>query len=180
MDTVNPSLLIVEDNEVFIERLAKAMTKRGFTVFTALGIHDVETHLNAHLSPDYAIVDMKLEDGNGLDVMQKLHQANPQIRAIMLTAYANIASAVASIKFGAIDYLPKPADADQIYNALMGLVKIQETTDEEELVMTPNRLKWEYIQRAFEECEHNVSATARRLKMHRRTLQRILAKYAPK
>jgi two-component system response regulator RegA len=121
---------------------------------------------------------MKLEDGYGLDLVTTLKRSNPNIRIIMLTAYANIASAVTAIKLGAIDYLPKPADADQIYKVLMG-EKIPENPDTNS-IPSPDRIRWEYIQRSFEECDHNVSQTARKLKMHRRTLQRILAKYAPR
>ncbi|MBN9564720.1 MAG: response regulator [Alphaproteobacteria bacterium] len=176
-ELLKPKLLIVDDNIVFLDRLGKAMESKGFVVTKAESIATCEALL-AHETFTHTILDMKLEDGHGLDLVTKLKSTNPGIRIIMLTAYANIASAVAAIKLGAIDYLPKPADADQIYKVLMG-EKIDEQPNIDS-VPSPDRIRWEYIQRSFEECDHNVSATARKLKMHRRTLQRILSKYAPK
>jgi two-component system response regulator RegA len=130
------------------------------------------------IRPDYAVVDLRLGDGSGLDVVTALHEARADVRIVMLTGYGNIATAVAAVKHGAIDYLPKPADADQVAAALLG--GGDEMPPPPEHPMTADRVRWEHIQRVYEQCDRNVSETARRLRMHRRTLQRILAKYAPK
>ena len=129
-------------------------------------------------APAYAVVDMRLEDGNGLEIIKALREARPDIRIVMMTAYGNIATAVAAVKAGAIDYLPKPADADQIYAALTETKNPLPPPPEDP--MSADRVRWEHIQRVFEQCNRNVSETARRLKMHRRTLQRILNKHAPR
>jgi two-component system response regulator RegA len=170
-------LLIVDDDEPFCRRLAQALEKRGFTVHTANSVADGK-RLAAATKPDYAVVDLRLGDGSGLDVVTALHEASVDTRVVMLTGYGNIATAVAAVKQGAIDYLPKPADADQVFAALMG--EGAELPTPPELPMTADRVRWEHIQRVYEQCDRNVSETARRLRMHRRTLQRILAKYAPK
>lgn len=172
------TLLIVDDDQPLLQRLARAMEKRGFTVVTADSVAKGLV-LAAGASPDYAVIDLRLADGSGLDVVKALRQTRPQTRIIMLTGYGNIATAVAAVKAGAVDYLPKPADADQITAAL--------TRGEGDALPPPpdnpmpaDRVRWEHIQRVFEQCDRNVSETARRLRMHRRTLQRILAKRAPR
>ena len=171
------SLLIVEDDKAFLERLARAMEGRGFTVTTAQSVSDgllqVET-----AAPAFAIVDMRLGDGNGLDVISGIKKRRPEARAIILTGYANIATAVNAVKLGAVDYLAKPIDADDVAAALVAIdnKKIEPPKNP----MSPNRVRWEHIQRVYEVCDRNVSETARRLKMHRRTSQRVLAKHAPK
>jgi two-component system, response regulator RegA len=172
------TLLLVDDDKPFLTRLARAMETRGFVVRTAEtvaeGISEVKT-----LAPGYAVVDLRLSDGNGLDVIEALHAARPEARVVVLTGYGNIATAVTAVKLGAIDYLAKPADADAVYGALMS-----ETAEARNALpenpMSADRVRWEHIQRVFELCNRNVSETARRLNMHRRTLQRILAKRAPK
>ena len=121
---------------------------------------------------------MRLEDGSGLEIIQSIKISSPSTRSLLLTGYGNIATAVAAIKSGAIDYLPKPAEIDQIYNALTSSKKILPSPPENP--MTADRIRWEHIQRVFLQCNRNVSETARRLRMHRRTLQRILSKHAPK
>ena len=128
--------------------------------------------------PAYAVVDLRLEDGNGLDVVSALHQKRPDARAVVLTGYGNIATAVTAVKLGAIDYLSKPADADDVINALLATGENAPAPPENP--MSADRVRWEHIQRVYELCNHNVSETARRLNMHRRTLQRILAKRAPR
>ena len=128
--------------------------------------------------PAYAVVDMRLGDGNGLDVIEAIRARRPDARAIVLTGYGNIATAVTAVKLGAVDYLAKPADADDIYAALTA--QPGEKTPPPENPMSADRVRWEHIQRVFEACDRNVSETARRLNMHRRTLQRILAKRAPR
>ena len=171
------SLLIVEDDKSFLQRLARAMEGRGFTVTTAESVADGLTQLET-TSPAFAVVDMRLEDGNGLDVISALKRRRPDARAIILTGYGNIATAVNAVKLGAVDYLSKPVDADDVVAALLALEGRR--AEPPENPMSADRVRWEHIQRIYELCGRNVSQTARRLNMHRRTLQRILAKRAPK
>jgi two-component system, response regulator RegA len=171
------SLLIVEDDKSFLQRLARAMESRGFTVTTAESVADGLTQLET-ISPAFAVVDMRLEDGNGLDVISALKRRRPDARAIILTGYGNIATAVNAVKLGAVDYLSKPVDADDVVAALLALDGRK--AEPPENPMSADRVRWEHIQRIYELCSRNVSETARRLNMHRRTLQRILAKRAPK
>ncbi len=168
-------LLILEDDAAFCERLGRAMSERGFRVRAAQTLAEARAMLGDG-APDYAVLDLKLGDGSGLDLVAELRASNADCRVVILTGYGNIASAVAAIKAGAANYLPKPADADEMLAAL------RQTEAVSEIPATPmsaDRVRWEHIQRVYEECGHNVSATARRLRMHRRTLQRILAKHAP-
>jgi two-component system response regulator RegA len=171
------SLLIVDDDERFAERLGRAMERRGFAVNIATSVKQGRA-LAERSAPRFAVVDLRLQDGSGLDVVQAIHDRRPEARVIVLTGYGNIATAVAAVKAGAVDYLPKPADADQVEAALRqsddGLPPPPEQP------MSADRVRWEHIQRVYEQCNRNVSETARRLRMHRRTLQRILAKYAPR
>ena len=171
------SLLIVEDDKSFLQRLARAMEGRGFAVTTAESVADGLTQLET-TSPAFAVVDMRLEDGNGLDVISALKRRRPDARAIILTGYGNIATAVNAVKLGAVDYLSKPVDAEDVVAALLALEGRK--AEPPENPMSADRVRWEHIQRIYELCGRNVSETARRLNMHRRTLQRILAKRAPK
>jgi two-component system response regulator RegA len=171
------SLLIVEDDKSFLQRLARAMEGRGFAVTTAESVADGLSRLET-ASPAFAVVDMRLEDGNGLDVISALKRRRPDARAIILTGYGNIATAVNAVKLGAVDYLSKPVDADDVVAALLALDGRK--AEPPENPMSADRVRWEHIQRIYELCGRNVSETARRLNMHRRTLQRILAKRAPK
>jgi len=171
------SLLIVEDDKSFLQRLARAMEGRGFTVTTAESVADGLAQLES-ASPAFAVVDMRLEDGNGLDVISALKRRRPDARAIILTGYGNIATAVNAVKLGAVDYLSKPVDADDVVAALLAIDGRK--AEPPENPMSADRVRWEHIQRIYELCGRNVSETARRLNMHRRTLQRILAKRAPK
>lgn len=171
------SLLLVDDDEPFLKRLAKAMEKRGFEVETAGSVAAGKAIATAR-PPAYAVCDLRLEDGNGLDVVEVLREKRPDCRIVVLTGYGAIATAVAAVKIGATDYLSKPADATDITNAL--LASDDEMPPPPENPMSADRVRWEHIQRVFELCDHNVSETARRLNMHRRTLQRILAKRAPR
>lgn len=171
------TLLIVDDDKPFLQRIARAMETRGFAVETADSIAEGLAKVEAN-PPQYAVVDMRLGDGNGLDVIELLRVRRPDARAVILTGYGNIATAVTAVKLGAIDYLSKPSDADDILRALT-----QGPSDKAPLPENPmsaDRVRWEHIQRVYELCERNVSETARRLNMHRRTLQRILAKRAPR
>ena len=172
------SLLIVEDDAIFLARLARAMERRGFTVETADSVAGGIAAVRAR-RPAFAVVDLRLGDGSGLDVVSALREVRPDSRAVMLTGYGNIATAVAAVKAGAVDYLTKPADADAIEAALMQRDDGPPPPPPEQ-PMSADRVRWEHIQRIYEQCERNVSETARRLRMHRRTLQRILAKHAPR
>jgi two-component system response regulator RegA len=171
------TLLIVDDDAPFRQRLAQAMERRGYTVTTA---DSVATGIEAAglQRPAFAVVDLRLGDGNGLEVVPALRAARGDARIIVLTGYGNIASAVTAVKSGAVDYLSKPADADAVEAAL--LQRGPTLPPPPEQPMTADRVRWEHIQRVFEQCDRNVSETARRLRMHRRTLQRILSKYAPR
>jgi two-component system response regulator RegA len=171
------TLLIVDDDKPFLQRLGRAMESRGFDVEVAETVKEGLAHIRQQ-PPDYAVVDMRLEDGNGLDVIAVLKEVHPQTRAVVLTGYGNIATAVTAVKMGAIDYLAKPADADDVYNALMAPPDAK--AEPPENPMSADRVRWEHIQRVYDLCNRNVSETARRLNMHRRTLQRILAKRAPR
>ncbi|MDA9208077.1 ActR/PrrA/RegA family redox response regulator transcription factor [Octadecabacter sp.] len=173
----DPSLLLVDDDEPFLRRLAKAMEKRGFSVETAGSVAAGRAIATAR-PPAYAVVDLRLEDGTGLDVVETLRARRPESRIVVLTGYGAIATAVAAVKIGATDYLSKPADAADVMNAL--LAKPDELPPPPENPMSADRVRWEHIQRVYELCDRNVSETARRLNMHRRTLQRILAKRSPR
>jgi two-component system response regulator RegA len=171
------SLLIVDDDKPFLQRLARAMEMRGYSVETADSVADGMKKVEA-APPAYAVVDMRLEDGNGLEVIELIRKRRPDSRMVVLTGYGNIATAVTAVKLGAVDYLAKPADADEVHFALTR--QAGEKAPPPENPMSADRVRWEHIQRVYELCGHNVSETARRLNMHRRTLQRILAKRAPR
>lgn len=171
------SLLLVDDDAPFVRRLGRALESRGFSVEIAETVSEGLAKVEA-APPKYAVVDMRLGDGNGLDVIEAIRQRRSDTRMIVLTGYGNIATAVNAVKLGAIDYLAKPADADDVYAALTR--QPGEKAEPPENPMSADRVRWEHIQRVYEMCERNVSETARRLNMHRRTLQRILAKRAPR
>ncbi|MCX7346652.1 MAG: ActR/PrrA/RegA family redox response regulator transcription factor [Alphaproteobacteria bacterium] len=171
------SLLLVDDDKPFVTRLARAMETRGFDVRMAESVAEGVAMVR-QAAPAFAMVDLRLGDGNGLDVIEALHATRPEARVVVLTGYGNIATAVTAVKLGAIDYLAKPADADAVYGALVG--DSDSRTVLPDNPMSADRVRWEHIQRVYELCNRNVSETARRLNMHRRTLQRILAKRAPK
>lgn len=171
------SLLLVDDDLPFLTRLARAMEKRGFQTETAETVAAGKVIVQNH-APAYAVIDLRLEDGNGLEVVEALREKRPDARIVVLTGYGAIATAVAAVKMGATDYLSKPADANDITNAL--LAKGEMLPPPPENPMSADRVRWEHIQRVYELCDRNVSETARRLNMHRRTLQRILAKRSPR
>jgi two-component system response regulator RegA len=171
------TLLIVDDDQPLCQRLARAMERRGFVVTTADSVKGGIAAAKGS-PPAFAVVDLRLTDGSGLDVVSALREARPSARIVMLTGYGNIATAVAAVKKGAVDYLPKPADADAVERALLATEAALPPPPEDP--MSADRVRWEHIQRVFEQCDRNVSETARRLKMHRRTLQRILSKHAPR
>ena len=176
-DFTDKTLLIVDDDNPLRDRLARAMEKKGFQVAQAA---DVKTGINQakNTPPAFAVVDLRLGDGSGLTVVKEIRKFKKNSRIVMLTGYGNIPTAVAAVKAGAIDYIPKPADADDVENALLASPESKAIPPENP--MSADRVKWEHINRVFELCNRNVSETARRLKMHRRTLQRILSKRSPK
>ncbi|MEM8792706.1 MAG: ActR/PrrA/RegA family redox response regulator transcription factor [Pseudomonadota bacterium] len=171
------SLMIVDDDAPFRQRLARAMEKRGFDVTMAESVAEGMQHARRS-PPAYGVIDLRLEDGNGLDVVETIRELRPDSRVIVLTGYGAIATAVAAVKIGAVDYLSKPADADDVEKALLS--RGDDKPPPPENPMSADRVRWEHIQRVFELCDRNVSETARRLNMHRRTLQRILAKRSPR
>ena len=173
----DPSLLILDDDAPFRTRLARALATRGFGVAEASGVQEALDIARAK-PPAFAVLDLRLEDGSGLSVVEELRRRRPDCRVVMLTGYGNIATADAAVKAGALDYLPKPADADDVIKALMADPNRRPAPPENP--MSADRVRWEHIQRVYELCGHNVSEMARRLNMHRRTLQRILAKRAPR
>jgi two-component system response regulator RegA len=170
------TVMVLDDDAPLRTRLGRALESRGFQPVMVGSVAEALAALKVS-PPAFAVVDMRLEDGNGLSVVEALHTARPDARAVMLTGYGNIASAVAAVRAGAIDYLPKPADADDVVRALLAR---EDGPAPPENPMSADRVRWEHIQRVYELCGHNVSETARRLNMHRRTLQRILAKRAPR
>ena len=176
-DFADKSLLIVDDDYPLRDRLARAMAKKGFNVTQA---ENMEKGINQarNTPPAFAVVDLRLGDGSGLKVVEEIKKHKKDSRIIMLTGYGNIPTAVEAVKAGAIDYIPKPADADDVENALLASPKSKAIPPTNP--MSADRVKWEHINRIFELCNRNVSETARKLKMHRRTLQRILSKRSPK
>ena len=176
-DFTDKSLLIIDDDTPLRDRLARAMEKKGFLVTQAESVKEGIKQVKIS-PPAFAVVDLRLSDGSGLEVIKEIRKIKKDSRVVMLTGYGNIPTAVAAVKAGAIDYIPKPADADDVENALLALPETKARPPENP--MSADRVKWEHIHRVFELCNRNVSETARRLKMHRRTLQRILSKRSPK
>ncbi len=173
---VRAPLLLVDDDAPFRQRLQVTLERRGFAVTGCASIAEARQH--SALKPSHAVIDMRLEDGNGLDLVSELRALRPDIKIVVLTGYGNLATAVAAVKAGAVDYLAKPADPEDIIQALTALPGSRPEAPSEP--MSADRVRWEHIQRVYELCSRNVSETARRLKMHRRTLQRILAKRSPR
>ncbi|MFZ5668226.1 MAG: ActR/PrrA/RegA family redox response regulator transcription factor [Pseudomonadota bacterium] len=170
------SLLVLDDDAALRTRLGRALEQRGFDVRMVAGVAEALEAVKDS-APAFAVLDMRLDDGSGLKVVQAIRDARPEARVVMLTGYGNIATAVAAVKAGAVDYLAKPADADDVARALLAIGAAPQPPENP---MSADRVRWEHIQRVYELCGHNVSETARRLSMHRRTLQRILAKRAPR
>ena len=176
-DFEDKTLLIVDDDDPLRLRMARAMEKKGFVVKDAKTVENA-TKLVRSTPPKFALVDLRLEDGTGLDVVREINKAKKDSRIVMLTGYGNLPTAVAAVKAGAIDYMAKPVDADDVEAALLAAPDSKAKPPENP--MSADRVKWEHIHRVFELCNRNVSETARRLKMHRRTLQRILSKRSPR
>ena len=171
------SLLVLDDDAPLRTRLGRALEQRGFDPVLVGSVAEALAAVKAR-APAFAVLDMRLEDGTGLRVVEAVRDARPDARIIMLTGYGNIATAVQAVKAGAVDYLSKPADADDVARALLARGDMAPAPPDNP--MSADRVRWEHIQRIYELCNHNVSETARRLNMHRRTLQRILAKRAPR
>ena len=176
-DFADKTLLIVDDDNPLRDRLARAMEKKGFQVNQAESVQKGISQAK-NTPPAFAVIDLRLGDGNGLEVVKEIRKLKKDSRVVMLTGYGNIPTAVEAVKAGAIDYIPKPADADDVENALLAPPESKATPPKNP--MSADRVKWEHIHRVFELCNRNVSETARRLKMHRRTLQRILSKKSPR
>ena len=176
-DVEDRTCMVLDDDGPFLQRLSRVLTQRGFLVSAVSSV--AEARDIARLTPPaFAVLDLRLEDGSGLDVVEMLHRHRPDARAVILTGYGAIATAVAAVKAGAVDYLAKPAEVEDIIRSLV--TKAGALPEPPENPMSADRVRWEHIQRVYELCNHNVSETARRLNMHRRTLQRILAKRAPR
>lgn len=171
--TEKPSLLLVDDDATFRTVLSRALEKRGFSVTAADSVENALPLANAN-PPEYAVLDLKMDGASGLVLVQKLHELDPATRIVMLTGYASIATAVEAIKLGATQYLSKPANADEIVAAFGHNARSDIPLETQPA--TVERLEWEHIQRVLRENGDNISATARTLNMHRRTLQRKLSK----
>ncbi|WP_274610712.1 ActR/PrrA/RegA family redox response regulator transcription factor [Rhodothalassium salexigens] len=171
------TILVVDDDKPFRERLSRFFERQGFDVVSCTGVVEARAQA-AQLKPAFAVVDMRLDDGNGVDLVEELRAIRADMRVVILTAYGNLASAVAAIRTGAVDYLAKPADPEDVVKSLTA--DRGERPEPPENPMSADRVRWEHIQRVYELCNRNVSETARRLNMHRRTLQRILAKRSPR
>jgi two-component system response regulator RegA len=171
------SLLVVDPDRLLVNRLKQGFEARNYGVQTLETVSEALKAI-AFRAPDCLVVEARLADGSGLDLVEALSNIRPDAKAIVLTGYGNIANAVAAIKRGATDYLAKPTDIETLHAALAG--HSTGAAPAFDKPMSADRVRWEHIQRIFEQCDHNVSETARRLDMHRRTLQRILAKRAPR
>lgn len=178
MNTTNdqdkPTLLLVDDDEAFRRVLARAMERRGYAVSTAADVSEALAAAQQH-PPEYAVVDLKMPGESGLVLIERLMELDPNTRIVMLTGYASIATAIEAIKLGATHYLAKPVDADEVVAAL-NKVDGDSSLFVSDSPLSVDRLEWEHIHRVLAENDGNISATARALKMHRRTLQRKLNK----
>ena len=170
-------LLIVDDDAGMRRTLGRLLQRAGFGVLTAASLKEAY-EVVADQPPDFAVVDLNLADGHGMELVRGLQEIRPGIRVVVLTGYDSIASSVVATKAGAWGYLAKPVDTERLIATLLGDAPV--VSEEGARPMSADRIRWEYIQRVFEQCGRNVSETARRLHMHRRTLQRILSKRAPR
>ncbi|WLT31918.1 response regulator transcription factor [Geothrix sp. PMB-07] len=172
-----PSLLLVDDDATYRERLAKAIAARGFEVRTAEDAEAAVALADAD-SPEYAVLDLRMPGESGLDLLRRLMAIDPTTKVLMLTGYGSIATALEAVRLGAVNYLTKPADVDDILAAFSPERPVSETSPDLE---TPSlaRVEWEHIQRVLQDCDGNLSEAARRLGMHRRSLQRKAARRRP-
>ena len=173
-------ILVVDDDDVLRERMARALTRRGLRVESAAGVKPAEKMAKAS-PPDLALLDLRMPDGDGLQLLRSLLTLRPDMRVVMLTGYGSIATAIDAVRAGAWHYLPKPADAGDVVAAFLRDPNSPLTT-EENAEETPSlaRAEWEHVQRVLAECDGNISEAARRLGLHRRSLQRKLQKYPPR
>lgn len=174
-DMTNMTLLLADDDPVFAQRMGAALMDRGFDVRIADSVNAAKAAIRSDPA-DYAVVDLRLSDGNGLDIVSELHAVSPKSPAIVLSGYGNVAHAVAAVRAGAVDFLPKPADADEVRDALLAPPNRRPPPPEHPL--NPAEVRRQHIERILHDCGGNVSETSRRLNMHRRTLQRILLRQA--
>jgi two-component system response regulator RegA len=174
------TLLLVDDDDFFRERLERAFVRRGFTVYTAPG-YDAAMEIIREKKPEMGVFDLKMQGKNGLDLLRDALDVHKAMRIVVLTGYGSIATATEAVKKGALNYLAKPADADDILKALSEASDLEiEVKDEDFSPPTLARAEWEHINRVLADCNNNISAAAQKLGLHRRTLQRKLYKYAPK
>jgi two-component system response regulator RegA len=171
-------LLLVDDSEVFRERLARAFRERGFAVRTAGGYDEAMTSAREH-SPQLAVVDLRMPGRGGLELVRDLKQLDASMHVLVLTGYGSIATAVEAVRLGAINYLPKPADADDVLAAFRRAGAVDVAAEGDADAPTLARAEWEHIHRVMADCGGNISEAARRLGIHRRSLQRKLHKRAP-
>ncbi|MCO4771018.1 MAG: response regulator [Deltaproteobacteria bacterium] len=174
-----PSMLVVDDDELFRTRLAAAFERRGYETRTASGYGDALRSARAE-SPEFAVVDLRMEGPSGLELLRDLHEVDPATKVVMLTGYGSIATAVEAMRLGATNYVPKPADADEILVAFERGESPPLEASREYDAPSLARAEWEHINRVLADCGGNISETARRLGIHRRSLQRKLSKYPPR
>jgi len=174
------SIILVDDEDHFRERLARAFTKRGYTVFQAANVDNALNEIKEN-RPDWALVDLKMPEKSGLDLIREAKEFMPTLKIVVLTGYGSIATATEAIKLGAYYYLPKPADVDDILTAFERDNDLPVDSNQADFeVPSLARAEWEHIQRVLNDCDNNITAAAHKLGIHRRTLQRKLYKYAPK
>ncbi|MFD2229263.1 response regulator transcription factor [Alkalimarinus sediminis] len=171
---MNKTILIIDDDDIFAQTLKRSFIRRGYEAWTANNISEAAEFFKQ--KPDFAVIDLKIDDESGLNALSLLIQRSPDTKALILTGYSSISTAVKAIKLGAQNYLCKPANTDEILKVLTDAETTQESVTIEEKPISVDRLEWEHIQRVLNEHEGNISATARALNMHRRTLQRKLQK----
>lgn len=173
------SILLVDDEEIFRKRLALAFSRRGFTVYEA-GDFESAVEVLREYSPEMALIDLRMPGRSGLELVAEAKNLRPEIKIVVLTGYGSITTASQAIKLGALSYLPKPADVDEILLAFSKDEELSISIDQQELMPpTLARVEWEHIQRVLADCDGNISEAARKLNIHRRSLQRKLFKYAP-
>ncbi|MEO0660442.1 MAG: response regulator [Planctomycetota bacterium] len=171
------SMLLVDDDEILRERLARALRERGFDVRTAANVDDAVQLAEAD-SPEYAVVDLRMPGKGGMELLRELQRVDAGTRALVLTGYGSIATAVEAVRLGAVNFIPKPADADDVCKALLAPPNQKAAPPDNPL--SADRVRWEHIQRVLSDCGGNISESARRLGIHRRSLQRKLQRLAPK
>jgi len=176
---MDKTILLVDDEELFRERLARAFSQRGFKVFTA-GNFDEAMRVIDKEKPAMGVIDLKMPGKSGLELIAAAREINPDMQMVVLTGYGSIATATEAVRLGALYYLPKPADVDDILSAFARNPELNLEVDQDEF-SAPSlaRAEWEHINRVLTDCDGNISLAAKKLDLHRRTLQRKLQKYPP-